>query len=449
MLLTKEVATMNNMTDHHAVVLGGSMAGLLAARVLAETYREVTVVDRDDLVCGSEPRRGVPQGRHIHALLARGQQVLEQLFPGLTADLVECGAPVGDALDDARLLFGGYRLARAETGLVALCASRPLLEDRVRARVRALQGVSFAPPSDVVGLRLSPDRRRITGVRLLRRVDASAEEVIDADLVIDATGRSSRAPAWLEALGFERPTETQVRIDVGYATRRYHLPPDALDGDLACVHGPTADRPRGGGLAREEGGLWVLTLFGLAGDYPPTDPDGFDAFARSLRFPDIHNAVGAAEAIDHPTGFRFPASVRRRYEQMRHLPQGFLVMGDALCGLNPIYGQGMTVAALQALALRQHLRLGRGAPTRAIIRSLARVTDAPWELTIGADLAIPGVEGRRTTRQRIAGAYVSRLQMAAAGNPALARAFVRVTGLVDPPEALRRPAIALQVCGLR
>jgi 2-polyprenyl-6-methoxyphenol hydroxylase-like FAD-dependent oxidoreductase len=442
---------MRERTENHAVVLGGSLAGLLAARVLADACHEVTVVDRDALVRQGEPggsggpRPGAPQGRHIHALLARGQQVLEELFPGLTADLVARGAPVGDALGDARLLFGGHRLARAETGLIALSASRPLLEARVRDRVRALPGVRFAPPADVVGLRPSPDRRRVTGVRLRRRAAGSAEEVLDADLVVDATGRGSRAPAWLEALGFAPAEETRVRVDVGYATRRYRLPPDALAGDLACVHGPVPARPRGGALARLEGGVWMLTLFGMTGDYPPTDPDGFAAFARSLRFPDIHDAVGAAEPIDDPVGFRFMENVRRRYERARDLPEGFLALGDALCSFNPIYGQGMTVAALQALALRHHLRRGRGPGTRPALRALTRVTDAPWELATGADLAVPGVEGRRTPKARLAGAYVARLQAAAAHDPALARAFVRVTGLVDPPEALLRPAIALRV----
>ena len=219
----------------HAVVLGGSIAGLLAARVLADAYAEVTVLDRDALTPGVAPRRGVPQGRHIHALLARGQSALEELFPGFTEELVAHGAPVGDMLGDARLLLGGHRLARAETGLRVVSVSRPLLEDRIRARVRTLRAVSFAPPCDVVGLRPSHDGRRVTGVRVLRRADASAEETLTADLVVDATGRGSRTPRWLASLGFGRPKEEQVRVDVGYATRRYRLPADGLNGDLACV----------------------------------------------------------------------------------------------------------------------------------------------------------------------------------------------------------------------
>jgi 2-polyprenyl-6-methoxyphenol hydroxylase-like FAD-dependent oxidoreductase len=435
---------MKGIVHDHAVVLGGSMAGLLAARVLADAYGQVTVVDRDDLAASAEQRRGTPQARHIHALLARGQQALEELFPGLTAELVTRGVPVGDMLADARLMFGGHRLARTDAGLPLVSVSRPLLEDRVRKRVRALRQVRFAPPADVVGLRSSPDRRRVTGVRLLRRADGSAEEAVDADLVVDATGRGSRAPKWLEALGYPRPEQEQVRIDVGYATRRYRLPPGALDDDLACVHGPTPDRPRGGALARLENDIWMLTLFGLLGDHPPRDPAGFAAFAGSLRFPDLYDAIADSEPIDDPVTYRFTANVRRRYERTRGLPDGFLVMGDALCSFNPIYGQGMTAAALQALALRDRLPVD-GHSTRRSFRALARAVEVPWQLATGADLAVPEVEGPRPPKLRLVNGYVSRLQAAAAHDSALSRAFLRVTGLVDRPEVLLRPSIARRV----
>jgi 2-polyprenyl-6-methoxyphenol hydroxylase-like FAD-dependent oxidoreductase len=347
-------------------------------------------------------------------------------------------------LADARLMFGGHRLARADAGLPLVSVSRPLLEDRVRARVRRLPQVRFAPPGDVVGLRASPDRSRVTGVSLLRRADGSAEEMLDADLVVDATGRGSRAPKWLEALGHGRPEQDEVRIDVGYATRRYRLPPGALDDDLACVHGPTPDQPRGGALARLENDTWMLTLFGLLGDHPPRHPDGFAAFAGSLRFRDLYDAVADAEPIDDPVTYRFTADVRRRYERMQRLPDGFLVIGDALCSFNPIYGQGMTVAALQALALRDQLPID-GRTTRRTVRALARAVEVPWQLATGADLAIPEVDGPRSPRLRLVNGYVSRLQAAAAHDSALSRAFLRVTGLVDRPEALLRPSIAGRV----
>jgi hypothetical protein len=186
----------------------------------------------------------VPHGRHVHALLARGQQALEELFPALTADLVASGVPVGDLLADSRWYLNGHRLRQAPSGLVVLCASRPLLEGTVRARVRALPNVAFLDSRDIVGLAAAPSGGRVTGARVRRRADRAAEEVLDGDLVVDATGRGSRTPIWLEALGYARPDTEQVRIGLGYATRTYRLPADALGGDLAVVHGGTSAYPR-------------------------------------------------------------------------------------------------------------------------------------------------------------------------------------------------------------
>jgi flavin-dependent dehydrogenase len=428
-----------------AVVLGGSMAGLLATRALADVFAEVLVVDRDELVGYDTHRRGVPQARHAHALLARGQLVLEELFPGLTGDLISRGVPTGDVLGDVRMHLSGHRLRRVRTGLVALSASRACLEQYVRARVCQLPGVTFAPPSDVVGLATTPDRRRVTGARVLRRADGSSEEIHDADLVIDATGRGSRAPVWLGALGIERPDEEHVRIDLCYTTRRFRLPLDALDGDVASLHAPTPDQPRGGVLARLEGDQWMLTLAGVLGDRPPSDPDGFLAFARSFAFPDIEEALRGAEPMDDPVAFRFPASVRRRYERLAHMPAGFLPVGDSACSFNPIYGQGMTVAALQALALRRHLnRFGLSRPAR-LRRSIARAADPAWRIATGADFAFPGVDGHQPLSARIASAYITRLHAAAEYDDKVATAFARVSGLVDRPEALLHPRIVARV----
>ena len=436
---------MHKQIGNSAVVLGGSLAGLLAARVLADAYTQVTVIDRDELPEASVHRRGVPQGRHAHGLLARGQQGLEELFPGLTAELVSQGVPCGDMLGSTRLYFSGYRLRQANSGLVALFVSRPFLEGHVRARVRALPNVTFLDRCTIVGLATTHDKRRVAGARVVRQADGSAEEEVSADLVIDATGRGSRTPVWLEALGYAPPEEEQVQIGLGYATGTYRLRRGALGGDLAVLQAATPEHPRTGALQVLEGDRWMLTLGGILGDYPPTNPAGFLDFARSLRFPDIYETVRDAEPLDDPVPFRFPASVRQRYERLRRFPDGFLVMGDAMCSFNPVYGQGMSVAALEALQLRRHLERGIEPQPRRFFRDIARVVDVPWDMAAGGDLVFPGVQGRRTPKVRLLSAYLTRLHAAAVYDASLGSAFIRVAGLVAPPESLLRPDVALRV----
>jgi hypothetical protein len=294
-------------------------------------------------------------------------------------------------------------------------------------------------------LAATPNGQRVTGVRVLRRSDGSAQERLSADLVVDASGRGSRTPAWLEALGYPRPSEDQVRIGLGYATRTYRPPADAADGDLAILNAATPEHPRTGALQALEGNRWMLTLAGVLGDAPPTDPDDFLDFARSLRFPDIYEAVRHAEPLDDPVAFRFPASVRHRYDRLTRFPAGFLVMGDAVASFNPIYGQGISVAALEALTLRRHLERGTPPQPSRWFRDLARLVDVPWDMAVGADLAFAGVQGRRTLKLRLTSAYLARLHAAATRDAHLATAFILVAGLIAPPQSMLRPGIVLRV----
>ncbi|MGW1343657.1 FAD-dependent oxidoreductase [Kribbella sp. NPDC002412] len=428
---------MTSTDRDRAIILGGSIAGLLAARALSETYAEVVLIDRDELGPEPAPRRGTPQSRHLHGLLSRGHALLEDLFPGLTADLTADGARVGDMLADTRLCFGGHRFRRGVSGLPAICVSRPALEAAVRRRVLALPSVRVLGRHDVAGV--IADGRRIVGARVVGRADGSAPEELPGDLVVDATGRGSRLPVWLEALGFPAPRQDRLAVGVGYASRRYRLRPGALGNDLVVISAPCPARPRGGGLSRIEDGTCLVTLMGVLGDHPPTDPDGFTRFAADLALPDLSRILATAEPLDDPVAYRYPASRWLRYDRLDRFPSGLAVLGDAICTLNPVYGQGMTVAALEADALRRQPADGR--PLLGYLRETGRIAGAAWALARGADLSFPEIPGRRTTADRFFGRYVGMLQAGAARDEHLGRAFLRVTSLVDPPTALLRPAV--------
>jgi 2-polyprenyl-6-methoxyphenol hydroxylase-like FAD-dependent oxidoreductase len=372
---------------------------------------------------------------------------LEELFPGLTDELVANGALSGDLQAESRWYNRGLRLSQGASDLRAVAVSRPLLEGCVRERVRALPNVRIVDRCDAAGLVPTPDGRRVRGVRVLRRADGSAEEELDADLVVDATGRGSRSPLWLEELGYPQPTEHEVRIGVAYASRVYRRRPDHADGDRAVVVAATVDRPRGGVMLAMEGDRWMVTLNGYLGQRPPTDPDEFIAFAAGLPAPDIFEVICDAEPLGEVLPARYPASVRRRYELLHEFPDGYLVTGDAVCGFNPVYGQGMSVAALEALALRECLRAGPAGLATRFFTKVARIIDIPWGIAVTADLRFPGVQGARTAKVRLVNAYLARFHVAAAADPVLGRAFLRVVNLMDRPEGLLRPAIAARVLG--
>ncbi len=440
----------------HAVVLGASLAGLLAARVLSETFDRVTILERD-----SDPvaafRRGAPQGRHLHGLLERGRQILEELYPGLSAELAAAGAPTTEVLVGSRWYFAGRRAHPQSTGLTSLLAARPLLETVLRARTAARPGVRLllgatatgllsdgGPPSGRAGATGTSTRGRIVGARFTR-TDGAAEQM-PADLVVDAGGRGSRAPAWLAALGFEPPREDRVNVDLGYASRLYRRRPDQLGGDRTVIIS-AAPGLRGGGAIAVDGDRWHVTLTGMLGDHPPTDPAGFEAFSATLPAPDIYELIRSAEPLTDPVPHRFTGSTRRRYEDRSAPPDGFLAFGDALCSLNPLYAQGMSVTAQQALVLRTCAAAGAGGSTgsaglaRAFHRRAADLIDGPWTMATGSDLRYRSVVGRRTPRTRLVNAYVSRAQVAAHRDPAVALALVRVINLLDPPTALLRPGL--------
>lgn len=434
------------MAEHtdHAVVVGAGIGGLLAARALSESHAHVTLVERDVLGDSAGPRRGVGQGRHAHGLLARGREALEELFGGLTDELIALGAQTGDLQSGFQWVNDGRLMCQGVSGLLGVGVSRPLLESRVRARVLALPAVELADGCTATGLVATRDRRRVTGLRVQHRAGGGtgAEQVLDADLVVEATGRGSRGPRWLVELGHPAPEVEQVRIDLTYASRLYRRDPDALDG--AAV-GATVANHRGGVLIAQEDDRWVVSLGGVLGEACPLDDAGFTAYAGTLPAPVVHDVIRSAEPLTDAVRFRHPVSTRHHYERLPDHPAGHLVFGDAMASFNPAYGQGMTVAALQALVLRSVLRAGTHDLGGRFHRAASRVVDGAWDVSVGADLRFPAVQGRRTARVRAVNRYLQRLHVAAEHDPEVGTAFLRVVNLIDPPQRLLVPRTAARV----
>jgi len=436
---------MNMMARERAVVLGGSMAGTLAARVLAESFSDVVVIDRDDLIGVQKSRRGTPHSHHAHGLHSRGHTIVEELFPGLSEEVLATGALASD-LGRIRWHFDGRPIAQTDVGLVMLAPSRPVLEYHVRSRVAALPNVRYLERHDIIRPLSTQARDRITGV-LVRRQSDGEEFEIEADLVVDATGRGSRTPAWLGELGYERPAEDRIKIGLTYTTRHYKVDPKWFEGAQSIVFIASPSHPRGAFFGQLGGGVCVLSLTGMLGDVPPTDPRGFLEFARTLPSPVIYDAIRESEPLENAVSFGFPTSVRRRYEQLTRFPDGLLVLGDAVASFNPLYGQGMTVSAIEAMALRDALResgTGRVDPKK-FLKVVSKVVQTPWDMNAGGDLAFPDVPGERTARVRFANGYMARVQYATSKDPKVTKAFLRVAGMVARPETMFKPSLVARV----
>jgi 2-polyprenyl-6-methoxyphenol hydroxylase-like FAD-dependent oxidoreductase len=437
---------MDNVSDTRAVVLGGSIAGLFAARVLADVYDEVLVIDRDRLLGVNGPRRSRPQGRHINALHCRGRLVMEELFPGITAQMIADGCPSGDMAGDVRWYFDGHRAKPHFVDLLAVPATAPVMERYIRDRTHALPQVRFLEEHEILALTTTPDRSQVTGVRVQPTGGEHPPRTITADLVVDATGRGSRTPLWLTELGYPPVEEERTKIGLGYATQHYTLREDPWHGDLAIIPVASPRIPRGAIFTKTDSGKVELTVYGLLGDHPPLDQAGFNDFVKSLAIPDIHDALQHADPLDEPVAFRFPTTIRRHYERMTSFPTGLLVTGDAVTCFNPVYAQGQTVAALSALVLRQHLHTGATPNPLHYFHDLARdVIDAPWEMTHTVDLSYPDVPGHRNLKTRIGQAYLTRVQTAATRDGTITAAYMRAAGMIDPPNVLMRPKFMLKV----
>ncbi|UGY94211.1 FAD-dependent oxidoreductase [Streptomyces gobiensis] len=433
----------------HAVVVGASISGLLTAQVLTRHYERVTLVERDALPDGPQFRKGVPQARHPHALLAKGRQILAEMFFGIHQQFLDAGAIEVEWPTD--LLQHGeagweYRGPRG-AGLTTISATRSLIDWVVRRNVLAAAGVSVLTRHEAVGLVSDDGARSVSGLRVRQRGSATAGvRELAADLVVDASGRDSKAVRWLEQLGTEPPAETRINPRQGYATAVFRRERGSLDDWRTLVCLPYPGRPRGCVMVPVEGDRWIATVTGCGGDYPPTELDGYLDFARSLEGGVLHEAVAGAELLEPIRGYRDMANILWHYERLPRQPERFLVIGDAACAFNPVYAQGMTVAALAADTLRDCLqRYARRGTTaglsRHFQRRLAATVKAPWQMATGQDLAFPGTAGRPGLTDRMMQPYLSRVMRASAAGPPAAYQVNRVMHMIDSASALFRPAM--------
>ena len=450
----------NDTGWEHAVVVGAGIGGLLTGRVLAGHFDRVTIVERDVLSSGAgDPgeRKGVPQGRHLHSLMSRGSEILERYFPGLDSELAAAGCPALDQTWDALIYTPAGHLPRFRSGVMMRAASRALLEERVLRRLAVNPSVHFLSGHGVMGLVAAAGS--VAGVRV-RKYDAridddgssgSEGEILTADLVVDASGQSSRAPRWLEELGYNGPEEEVVDARLGYATRWYRVPDGyAEDWKGLAILPSWPDNPRGGTLRRVEGDLWTASLIGIGGDHPPRGGEAFLEFTRTLPSLAIHEAIKDAEPVSPVYRYSRTANRHRRYDKIC-IPENFLVLGDAACLLNPSYGSGVTAAALSAETLDACLREQRHSSDRDLAGLGRRFQErqvtavAPcWTMTTNSDRlwAASGIEELSLAR-RIFHHTSEEVLALAVEREDVAQTLLEVKNVLKPPSALLHPGILL------
>lgn len=437
-----------NVTLQHAVVIGGSLGGLLTARVLSDHVQHITILERDTVREQPEARKGQPQTRHLHGLLATGLEVMTRYFPDLPQALAAGGAIMNDFAGSMNWYTGGSYRRRFQMGVPATLMSRPFLESLVRQRVLARPNVRLMDNCAVKELLTTPDGHAVNGVMVELRHEGNQLLSLEADLVVDCAGRGSRASHWLEALGYDAPPVSEVNVDVAYATRLFRRNPADPRGQQWTLITPEAPHEtRFGAIFPIEGDRWIVSLGGWHGDHPPTNEAGFLDFARSLPASDVYDVISRAEPISDITPMKFPYSLRRHYEKLRRFPTGFLVLGDAISSFNPTYGQGMTSAALQVAELDTLLtkQTAPGKLAMAFFKQAAKVIDIPWQLAVGEDFRFAQTSGPKPPGTDLINRYVARVHRATLQDEVVCLALLRVMNLMAPPPSLFHPRIMWRV----
>ena len=436
----------------HAIVIGGSMSGMLAARVLSDHFERVTIIDRDTMPETAEHRNGTPQARHLHVLLAKGLQIIEDLFPNIQTEMTALGATTQHWGNETITYLERGVVTGTESAVRTRGISRTLLEWCVRERIKANTGIKLLERTLVKRLLTTDNNQQVIGVETTEKGSSSPQSTeLEANLVVDVSGRTSQAPEWLSTLGYGQVDETVINSFLGYATRWYKRP-EALPKStkMITILSSPPDIPRGGVMMEVENGECIVTLAGVNRNYPPTDETGFLEFAHTLLSPAIYALIKDAKPLSNIYGYQRTENRWRHYEKFARWPEGFMVLGDAACAFNPIYGQGMTTGALEALALSEILRTYAGqnniGMAKAFQNRLATVIKTPWLMATGEDLRYPGTEGGNIKWQdRVVQKYIEQFMRAMPLYPEIGDNFAQVMHMLKPPSTLFQPAIFVKV----
>ena len=464
----KNNSTTSAMLGEHAIVIGGSMAGLLTARVLSDYFERVTIFEADTPPDEAVPRKGVPQGSHAHGLMAGGADVLRQYFPGFHDDLVAAGAEYGDPTLNWRGFIGARWNPRIKSGLGTYVMSRPLLEAVVRKHTVAIANIELRVATPVSGYThstrdahgagptSSDSNTVVTGVTL-----EQSGEAVAADFVADVSGRNSKAASWIEPMGFTPPERSNIGVDVGYVTFEVAEPPNKQrDWSVLVVNQKDIPKDtRAGAIFYKEGGRYLVMATSFHKDYAPTDWPGFLAYMKALPYPSIYNEIKDLQPMGEAKEYRFAAYLRRHYERLQNFPQRLVVLGDAMCSFNPIYGQGMTVGAKEAEHLDACLKQcledsdsdNSGLDSDSLdkvaepfFKGAAKFIDAAWDGTTAEDFRYPQTRGERPRGYGLV-KWLNRKFFALSGtDEEFSVAFFKVLSLVEPPASLLKPKYLLK-----
>lgn len=437
---------MSGKLGRRAVVVGASIGGLSAAGALAGYFDRVDVVERDCLTGSVELRPGVPQARHPHGLLAGGLEALEALHPGFEIDLAAAGAVavrIAQEMRHERADVGV--LPMRDLGWSILCASRPLIEQVLRRRTAAVENIVLHSECRVSAIMAAPTAGAVHGVRV--ETESGLSKTLEADLVVDASGRGALTMALLDALGWPQPEQSEVGVDISYATAILDIPDDAPAWKVAITLPNPPVLALNAVLLPTEGGRWMVTIVDYGATGRLESWEDFLGAARRLSTRTIHDAIRGLTPLEGIRHYRFPASIWRHFERLPSLPRGVLPLGDALCRFNPIYGQGMSAAAQQARLLREVLGRVAGEPDpiaaaqAGFMAEVPSVLETPWSMSTGADLAFPATRGERPENFEEGRRFEAALFRAAAADPVVHRALIEVAQLLRPHSRLQEPDI--------